>query len=140
MKALRVFPILLAGVVTAALLLVAQGPVGRSNDPVARPKKGDASTPKQQDAPPPIPSVFKRQPDAPSDAPTFQVNATTVTVDVAVVDNKGHFIPNIPQGNFRILEDDVPQKISSFSLGEAPMTIAMVIEFSNRFQSYFSEP
>jgi len=139
MKALRVAPILLAGFVTLTLL-VAQGPVGRSNDPVARPKKGDAPTPKQAPEAPPIPSVFKRAPDAPADAPVFSVNATTVTVDVAVVDNKGHFIPNIPQGNFRILEDDVPQKISSFSLGEAPMTVAMVIEFSNRYQQYFSEP
>ena len=68
------------------------------------------------------------------------MNATTVTVDVAVVDDKGHFIPNIPQGNFRILEDNAPQRISSFSLGEAPMTVAMVIEFSNRYQQYFSEP
>jgi len=141
MKALRVFPILLAGFLTLSLLLVAQGPVGRSSDPVARPKKGadSAPTPEQQKAPP-IPSVFKRQPDAPADAPTFSVNASTVTVDVAVVDNKGHFIPNIPQGNFRITEDDVPQKVSSFSMGEAPMTVALVIEFSNRYQQYLSEP
>ena len=59
-------------------------------------------------------------------------------VDVSVLDNKGRFIPNIPKGNFRILEDDVPQKISSFSLGEAPMTVAVVIEFSNLFQKYWT--
>ncbi|MGH9631629.1 MAG: VWA domain-containing protein, partial [Bryobacteraceae bacterium] len=64
---------------------------------------------------------------------------TTVDLEVAVLDNKGNFIPNIPQGNFRILEDGVPQPISSFGMGEAPMTVAMVIEFSNLFQQYWSE-
>jgi VWFA-related protein len=60
-------------------------------------------------------------------------------VDVSVLDNRGHFIPKIPQGNFRILEDNVPQHLSSYSMGEAPMTIAMVIEFSNRYQQFYSE-
>ena len=45
-----------------------------------------------------------------------------VTLDVAVIDNKGHFIPGIPPGNFRILEDNVPQQIASANMGEAPMT------------------
>jgi VWFA-related protein len=32
----------------------------------------------------------------------------------------------------------VPQQIRKVDMGEAPMTIAMVIEFSNRFQRYYS--
>jgi VWFA-related protein len=138
MKALRVFPILTAASLAVSLLLVAQGPVNRGGDPVARPKKGDQAS-KAKEAPP-IPSEFKRQPGAPAEAAAFAVEATTVTVDVAVVDNQGHFIPTIPQSHFRILEDNVPQKITSFSMGEAPLTVAMVIEFSNRYQQYFSEP
>ena len=63
-----------------------------------------------------------------------------MTVDVSVLDNKGHFIPNIPAGNFRVLEDNVPQKITQVSKGEAPLTIALVIEFSGRFQQVYSEP
>jgi hypothetical protein len=57
---------------------------------------------------------------------------------VAVLDNKGRFIPNIPGGNFRILEDNVPQQLTNFSMGEAPMTVCLVIEFSNLYQSYWS--
>ena len=57
-----------------------------------------------------------------------------------MLDNKGHFIPNIPTGNFRILEDDVPQKIETGTRGEAPMTVCLLMEFSNRFQWYGSEP
>ena len=60
-----------------------------------------------------------------------------VTLDVAVLDNKGHFIPGIPPGNFRVLEDNVPQQIREVNMGEAPMTVAMVIEFSNLFQQYW---
>jgi VWFA-related protein len=60
-------------------------------------------------------------------------------VDVAVLDNKGRFIPQIPQAAFRVLEDNVPQKVTQFGLGEAPMTVCMVIEFSNLFQQYWSE-
>jgi VWFA-related protein len=55
-----------------------------------------------------------------------------------VLDNKGHFIPGIPPGNFRILEDNVPQKIGNVTMGEAPITVALVIEFSNLFQQYWS--
>jgi len=62
---------------------------------------------------------------------------SVVTVDVAVLDNKGHFIPGIPRGNFRVLEDNTPQPLKNVSMGEAPLTISMVIEFSNVFQSYW---
>ena len=60
-----------------------------------------------------------------------------VTLDVAVMDNKGHFIPGIPPGNFRVLEDNVPQQVKTGHVGEAPITIAMVIEFSNKFQRLY---
>jgi Ca-activated chloride channel family protein len=60
-------------------------------------------------------------------------------VDVAVLDNKGNFIPGIPKEKFRILEDGVPQPVASLAIGEAPMTVCLVIEFSNRFQYYYGE-
>jgi Ca-activated chloride channel homolog len=144
MKALRLFTFLSAGCLGLALLLVAQqGPVTTNGDTVARPKsKTGAATPTKEKELPPLPSVFKGNKDAPPTGtePTFRVDATTVTLDVAVMDNEGHFIPNIPQASFRVLEDNVPQKISSMNLGEAPMTVCMVIEFSNLFQQFYSEP
>ena len=68
---------------------------------------------------------------------SFKSDVEIVTVDVAVLDNKGHFIPGIPSGNFRVLEDNVPQPIKGINQGEAPMTVGMVIEFSNLFQQYW---
>ncbi len=90
---------------------------------------------------PKIPSKFsKKGREVPEDTPTFSSDVNTVELDVAVLDNKGHFLPGIPKTNFRVLEDNVPQKIASFNLNsEAPMTIAMVIEFSNLYQKYYSQ-
>jgi VWFA-related protein len=127
----------------AAALVVAgfaiaqeQGPMRDSGPAVAKPKKAD-SAPAEPDLPK-IPSKLKKEKQEPGDLPTFHSNVDVVTVDVAVLDNKGHFIPGIPGGNFRLLEDNVPQKITKVDLGEAPMTVALVIEFNNLFQSFYS--
>lgn len=127
--------------VSALFLLVVilagqQGPNKEVGDTVARPRKKDAPAEKEQ---PKIPSKFSKKEGSPEGLTSFRVETNVVNVDVAVIDNKGRFIPNIPQGNFRIMEDDVPQQISNFSMGEAPMTVCMVIEFSNLFQQYWSE-
>src|SRR5437879_2413992 len=120
------------------LLLPGQdGPKKDVGETVARPrKKGEPAEAEQ----PKIPSKLNRKDklDA-SEQPDFKVDTSVVNVDVAILDNKGRFIPNIPQGNFRILEDNVPQQISNFARGEAPMTVCMVIEFSNLFQQYYTE-
>jgi VWFA-related protein len=73
------------------------------------------------------------------EGPSFRSDATTVTVEVSVLDNKGNFIPGIPRGNFRVLEDGVPQNVASFGIGEGEMTVCMVIEFSNLYQRYWTE-
>jgi VWFA-related protein len=110
---------------------------------VARPRKPGATgnAPAAEPDQPKIPSKFNKPKDGdvPDGVTTFRSDAITVTVDTAVLDNKGHFIPNIPKQNFRILEDGVPQQVASFSLGEAPMTICMLVEFSNRFQNFYSQ-
>jgi Ca-activated chloride channel family protein len=133
-----------ASLVAGAMYLAAQqGPKPDSSETVAKPKKKDASG---KDAPsdadqPKIPSRFSTKDKAtPEGLPTFKSDVNTVQVDVAVLDNKGRFIPKIPRGNFRVLEDGVPQPVSGFNVGsEAPMTVAMVIEFSNRYQQYWSQ-
>ncbi|MDQ2945914.1 MAG: VWA domain-containing protein [Acidobacteriota bacterium] len=116
-----------------------QGPASSSSETVAKPRKKDAP-PTEADEPK-IPSKFsKKDHDIPMGLPTFKADVNTVQLDVSVMDNKGRFIPKIPAGNFRILEDDVPQKVATFNTGnEAPMTVAMVVEFSNLFQQYWSQ-
>src|SRR5271157_336562 len=114
-----------------------QGPSREPSTTVAKPKKADADkTPGESDLPP-IPSRLKKDKVDVGNLPTFKSNVDIVTVDVAVMDNKGHFIPGIPPGNFRVLEDNVPQQIQKVEMGEAPMTVALLIEFSNLFQRYW---
>ncbi len=123
------------------LLSGQQGPKTESSTTVSRPKKktgsGDAAAEAEAEK---IPSKYKKQGGVMAEGtPTFRSDVNTVTVDVSVLDKNGRFIPNIPRGNFRIVEDGVPQQLTNFGMGEAPMTVAMVIEFSNLFQSYWSQ-
>ncbi len=138
----RIAFLAVAGLLVFLDIATAQsGPRTSGSETVSRPRPQPAPG-ADRDASPVESEINKRkreQPDIPLGAPTFRSDVTTVTVDVAVVDNRGHFIPGIPAGNFRVLEDKVPQKITSFELGEAPMTVALVIEFSNLNQQYWSE-
>jgi VWFA-related protein len=123
----------LAGVVTAQ---DQQGPLKTSGDTVAKKKPTDSTAPADGDLPK-IPSAYKRDNVDVGNLPTFKTSVDTVSVDVAVVDKNGHFIPGIQKGFFRVLEDNVPQQISGYNVGEAPITISMVIEFSNKFQTLY---
>jgi VWFA-related protein len=140
-KSLAVLAIAGLGAGLVAHLAAQEGPGSQSSETVAKPrKKTTEGAPADNPDQPKIPSKFekKREGQLPEGVPTFRSDVNTVTVDVAVLDNKGHFIPKIPRGNFRVLEDGVPQQVSSYTIGEAPMTVCMVIEFSNLFQSYWS--
>jgi Ca-activated chloride channel homolog len=164
---MKSFKIVMAGAAVAIAIAlpfaIAQQPNSDSSETVARPRKKnvpkDSATPDSAPAPAPAPTANDSsndpdsdQPKIPSkftkkdkietspDTPTFHSDVTTVQLDVAVLDNKGHFLPGIPKEKFRVLEDNVPQQITSFSVNsDAPMTIAMVIEFSNLFQQYYSQ-
>ncbi len=140
MRASRLLLLVLAGSLSVALVMVAQGPKNDASETVARPRKGPAGTPAETPEKSKIPSEFKKNKGLPEGVATYTTDAVTVTVDVSVLDNKGNFIPNIPANRFRVLEDNVPQKISGISKGEAPLTIALVIEFSGLFQQVYSEP
>src|SRR3954447_9235299 len=116
-----------------------QGPIGSPGSTVARPRKGDPDKDKKEEPEelPKIPSQYKKDKQEPTPSTTFTTDVDVVTLDVAVMDNKGHFIPGIPSGNFRDLEENVTQQIKSVSVGEAPIAIAIVIEFSNKFQQLY---
>ena len=139
MRALRTLAIVSLSALSLAVFSGAQqGPLNQGSETVARPKKPASDAPAETEAPK-IPSEFPRKDkDVTPPEVTFKSDVSTVSVDVAVLDNKGHFIPKIPKENFRIMEDGVPQQVAGYSMGEAPMTIAMVIEFSGRFQAYYS--
>jgi Ca-activated chloride channel family protein len=146
MKSWRIFALCATALVAAAGFLIGQeqqGPNPDNGNTVARPRRPagtDAGNPSNGDDSnqPKIPSKFsKKGQEDTTGLATFKSDVAVVTVDVAVTDAKGHFIPGLPANYFRVLEDNVPQQIKSISPGEAPMTVAMVIEFSARFQQFW---
>ena len=124
-------------------LAQAQGPIGTTPRRPGTGTRSPGTIPGPggvPDSPTNFPPVENRAPRRTLEQqPLFTADTNAVTVDIAVIDNKGQFIPGIPAGNFQILEDGVPQKITSVGQTEAPATVALLIEFSNRWQQYYSE-
>jgi VWFA-related protein len=91
--------------------------------PYAIPKK------KADDAPPPPPPPPKKVEDNPDYS--LKVNVPLVNVDVLVTTKSGQFVPGLKQGNFRIIEDGVPQQVTNFNVSQAPITAVLLVEFAS---------
>ena len=103
-------------VLTGTLIGQQQETLGSPGSTVAKPRK--SADPDKKDEPaelPKIPSQYKREKQEPTPSAAFTTDVDIVTLDVAVMDNKGHFIPGIPPGNFRVLEDNVPQRVQAIT-------------------------
>ena len=117
------------------------GPNKESTETVAKPRrpatKDGQPAPEQEQ--PKIPSKFGKKEGAIPEGPSFRSDVNTVNLDVAVVDNKGNFIPKIPKELSASWKTTFRKPVSDFGLGEGPMTVCMVIEFSNLYQQYWTE-
>jgi VWFA-related protein len=92
--------------------------------PYAIPTKKTDSAP-----PPPPPVTAKKVEDIPDYS--LKVNVPLVNVDVLVTTKDGQFVPGLKMDNFRVAEDGVPQKVTKFSVSEAPITAVLLVEFAN---------
>jgi VWFA-related protein len=102
--------------------------------PTAGGPEGDVGTiavPKKKEAPheEKKPEKFKNPAGMPDYA--VRVDVPSVNVDVTVTTKSGVFVPGLKPENFRVLEDGVPQKITSFNQTEAPITAVLLVEFAN---------
>jgi len=71
---------------------------------------------------------------SPSDekAATFRLDVRVVQVDAQVVDKKSrHATRALTQDDFEVLEDSVPQKISSFSQDTLPLSIVLLFDLTD---------
>jgi Ca-activated chloride channel family protein len=92
-----------------------------------RPADAEKKSGQQQDEEP-IPADIIGKPQ---DAETIKVETTVVNVDAVVYHKKSkQIITGLKKENFAIFEDGVQKEITNFSTPEAPITVAMVIEFS----------
>src|SRR5215471_19361760 len=106
----------------------AGGPKGDIG-PIAVPRKPDAEPPKKDQGPKPKP--IEGMPNF-----SISVKVPVVTLDVGVLSKDGLFIPGLRQQNFRVLEDGVPQTISSFNQTQGPITAVILTEFANNDYFY----
>lgn len=107
-----------------------QGPQPEPGETVLVPKKSQPGTPKSPTTVAPTPKPEKINPNS---IYTLSTTSNLVNVDVMVVNNSGNPIQNLTSKNFQLTDDGVPQAITNFGTGQAPMTICMLIEFSNRW-------
>jgi VWFA-related protein len=65
-------------------------------------------------------------------APGFSISVTVpvVSLDVVVTDNNGNYLKDLKKENFRITEDGAVQTIANFAPSDAPITIVLLLEFS----------
>jgi VWFA-related protein len=110
MKSLRKMILLVCGLLLAVLLthLAAQ-----------EPQKGAAPAPPQQN--PPASAPQNRQGRI-----TFSVNE--VVVPVTVKDRSGSLVPDLRIDEFRIFEDNVEQRVSSFRVDPLPISMVLLID------------
>ncbi|HKV06139.1 MAG TPA: VWA domain-containing protein [Candidatus Acidoferrales bacterium] len=78
---------------------------------------------------PPPPGYQPPAPQAPADH-RLRANVDLVVLHVTVSDDRGQFVSDLKQGNFRAFEDKIEQKISFFSREDIPVTMGLVIDNS----------
>jgi VWFA-related protein len=150
---------LMASMLLMLLPLVLNFSAAAQDTPAQAPAKQDAppQSPNKQDTPPEaggpqtdvgpyaIPKKKEQPPPPPPEKPkkvegmpdySLKVDVPLVNVDVSVIAKDGQFVPGLKQDNFRILEDGVPQKISTFNQAEAPITAVLLVEYASTFYKY----
>ena len=120
----------LAAVTTTMLLLctglAAQAPEGPQG----------ASPPQTNPAAPaPKPAAPQQKPQ--EGGVTISLEVPVVTLDVVATTSNGGLITGLKKENFRILEDGVPQTITNFGAGDAPITMVVLLEWSNVANGWF---
>lgn len=84
----------------------------------------------EEPPPPPAPAEPKvKNPN--NETYSLRVDVPIVNLNVNVILDKTHqFVPGLKAGNFLVLEDGVPQTITSVRTTQAPITAVMLLEFA----------
>jgi Ca-activated chloride channel homolog len=69
----------------------------------------------------------------------IKANVDLVVLHATVDDDKGQFVGDLKQDNFRVFEDKVEQKISLFSREDIPVTMGLVIDNSGSMREKRSQ-
>ena len=97
--------------------------------PIVLKKKKDPD----ENAPPPAPAapVEPKVKNPNNETYSIRVDVPIVNLDVNVILDKTHqFVPGLKANNFLVLEDGVPQTITSVRMSKTPITAVMLLEFA----------
>lgn len=64
------------------------------------------------------------------DGEIIRVNTSLVSIPVSVSDRDGFYVSSLREGNFKIFEDGVEQKIEYFGTTDKPFTVVLLIDVS----------
>src|SRR5579884_132272 len=118
-------------VLSAILLVVFDAPPAAAQAPSGPETRAPQQQQNPQQQPPPA-----QQPQ--EGGVSIAVEVPVVTMDVVATTSRGDIITGLKKENFRVLEDGVPQTITSFGPTDAPITMVILMEFSARFYGFFA--
>ncbi len=100
------------------------------------------SAPPQSPEPvkPPTSSAPRGQPQRQQQPPpqvAISVQSNLVNVDAIVTDQDGNPVTGLKRENFRVLDDGQPQQITNFAPTDAPLTIVILMEYSDTYWGYY---
>jgi VWFA-related protein len=121
----------LCSLAVAAMVSVCTVPAARAQAPTG-PQSGG------QPQPTPPPAQKPGEPKPQEGGLSIAVEVPVVTMDVVATTQHGDIISGLKRENFRLYEDGVPQTITNFGPTDAPITMVVLMEFSARYNGYFS--
>jgi Ca-activated chloride channel homolog len=122
------------------MLLHAQAPAAPAQPPAA-PSAQPAANPAGQQAQPPAQQGAAPDADQPdnSGSPTIRLGVNEVNLIFTVTDRHGHYIPNLKQSDFALLDDQkAPARVNSFRQQiNLPLRVGIVVDASTSIRTRF---
>src|SRR5262249_45676213 len=131
MKSPRKIALLRGALVSVALAVLAWPAVSLAQDPPPAPvpKVAQDPVPRPPQAKPPQAQPPVNQQQAPSDSQTtLKFNVNYVFLPVTVKDGAGHLVADLTRNEFRILDDDVEQRLEFFSAEAFPLSVVVLLD------------
>src|SRR5690349_309120 len=98
-----------------------------------------AGVPPKLGEPPPVPKLKPTPTPTPPETldpdSVIRINAELVQLHVRVIDRNNKPINNVPQSDFHVFEDGVPQTIETFTREEVPISYGLAVDTSGSLRS-----
>ena len=69
----------------------------------------------------------------------LSIDVDVVSFDVVVTDQSGNPISGLSKKDFRVFDNNIEQTVTNFSPTDSPLTVVILVEFSDTFGYYFDD-